>query len=97
MAGEKRSKATGEGDVTAPQATFDERLARLETIVADLEQGKLGLEGSIERYQEGVQILAQCQTLLAGYRRRVEELSAGSAGELKPYAGDPDVAAEPGR
>jgi exodeoxyribonuclease VII small subunit len=92
MSAQKRSDTAHESADATPQATFDERLARLEAIVAELEQGKLGLEGSIERYQEGVTILAQCQKLLAGYRKRVEELSAGSAGDLKPYAGDPDVA-----
>jgi exodeoxyribonuclease VII small subunit len=94
MSAEKRSNKPTESGAEATPATFDERLARLETIVADLEQGKLGLEGSIERYQEGVQILAQCQALLAGYRKRVEELSAGTAATLTPYAGDPDVAGD---
>ena len=76
---------------SAGEPTFDERLARLETIVAELEQGQLGLEGSLERYREGVGLLAQCKAILDGYRKQVEELSAGAQPGTKPYAGDPDL------
>jgi exodeoxyribonuclease VII small subunit len=87
MAKEKREAAA-----EAPkEPTFDERLERLEAIVGELEQGQLGLEGSIARYREGVTLLAQCKSLLEGYRKQVEELSAGDAPGLKPYAGDPDL------
>src|SRR5687768_17316215 len=41
-----------EGDACGADATFDERLARLSALVSELEQGSLGLEPAIERYQE---------------------------------------------
>ncbi len=72
---------------------FDQRLERLETIVAALEEGGLDLEQSIERYREGVGLLKGCRELLAGYRRQVEELSRTGEAGLEPYAGDPDSAA----
>jgi exodeoxyribonuclease VII small subunit len=84
QAGEK-----GEGR----QPSFDERLARLETIVGELERGDLGLEPAIERYQEGIDLLKECHTLLAGYRRRVEELTAEAEQSLQPYGRDPDLPA----
>lgn len=71
-----------------PSPTFDQRLARLEALVHDLESGDLGLEPAIERYQEGVALLRECRALLDGYKRRVEELTEG--GGLAPYAHDPD-------
>ena len=71
--------------------SFDERLQRLEEIVGALEEGGLGLEASIERYREGVELLGGCRELLEGYRRQVEELGQQVEGELTPYAGDPDV------
>ena len=88
MPSPKRAESSSE----AAEPTFDQRLARLETIVAELEHGQLGLEGSIERYREGVALLAQCRTVLDGYRKQVEELSASAPAAPKPYAGDPDLA-----
>jgi exodeoxyribonuclease VII small subunit len=70
---------------------FDRRLARLEEIVGELEEAGLELEPAIERYREGVELLKQCRSVLAGYRRQVEELSQGAEAGARPYAGDPDV------
>lgn len=76
------------------ESTLDQRLARLEAIVAELESGGVGLEQAIERYQEGVGLLKDCRTVLSGYRKRVEELSQGAEASLRAYAGDPDAALE---
>lgn len=73
-----------------PEASFDERLARLEAIVGELEGGKLGLEPAIARYQEGVELLKHCQRQLAGLRARVLELGKEAEGALTPFDGDPD-------
>ena len=80
-----------EGDACGADATFDERLARLSALVSELEQGSLGLEPAIERYQEGVELLKGCHGILARFKRRVEELSGEAEAALKPFAGDPDA------
>ena len=67
---------------------FDQSLGRLEEIVAELEQGGLGLEDSLSQYKEGVALLKGCRDQLAGFRAQVEELTADGA---RPYAGDPDA------
>ena len=72
----------------AAEPGFDERLARLEKIVAELERGEVGLETAIERYQEGVEIVRRCRALLDGFQKRVEELT--ESGNV-PYAADPDA------
>jgi exodeoxyribonuclease VII small subunit len=77
-----------------PETGFDQRLERLEALVGELENGGLGLEASIARYQEGVQLLRECRTTLESFRKRVEEL--GADGSSAPYAGDPDARAEDG-
>jgi exodeoxyribonuclease VII small subunit len=69
---------------------FDDKLGRLERLVAELEQGGLGLEPSIERYQEGIQLLKECHTSLGEHKRRVEELTREAEGAMKPFEGDPD-------
>jgi exodeoxyribonuclease VII small subunit len=75
----------------AEEEGFDARLARLEGIVAELERGDLGLEASLERYQQGVELLRQCHGVLQSYKKQVQELGAGAEDALKPYAGDPDA------
>jgi exodeoxyribonuclease VII small subunit len=75
----------------APAQDFDGRLARLEAIVQEMEQGGLGLEGAIARYEEGVALLKGCREVLAGYRHQVEELTRDAEKTLEPYAADPDV------
>ena len=74
-----------------PEPGFDARLARLEAIVAELENEKIPLETAIERYQEGVSHLRSCRAILDGYQKRVELLSADAEGGTSPYAGDPDA------
>lgn len=73
---------------------FEERLRRLEEIVAALEEGGLELEPAIARYREGVALLKGCREVLAGYRKQVEELSRDAQEGLRAYAGDPDVPRE---
>ncbi|MEM1451374.1 MAG: exodeoxyribonuclease VII small subunit [Planctomycetota bacterium] len=73
-------------DGTEP--SFDASLGRLEELVAELEEGGLGLEESLERYKEGVGLLKGCRERLAGFRAQVEELTAEG---LQPHAADPDV------
>jgi exodeoxyribonuclease VII small subunit len=73
---------------------FDEKLGRLEALVAELEQGGLGLEPAIERYQEGIRLLKDCHGALATYRRRVEELTHEAEAAMRPFEGDPDFAGE---
>lgn len=75
----------------ANEPTFDQRLERLETLVAELEDKKLGLEPAIARYQEGIELLKGCHSQLQGFRARVEELTRDAEGGLRPFAEDPDA------
>ncbi len=83
------TKVQRPGSETEP--SFDERLARLEAIVAELEKGEIALEPAIARYQEGVLLLKSCRGLLEGFRKQVEVLSSDAEGSAAPYADDPDV------
>jgi exodeoxyribonuclease VII small subunit len=46
----------------------------LEAIVHELEEGKLGLDASLERFEQGVKLLRQCQEILERTTRRIELL-----------------------
>ena len=69
--------------------TFEKALARLEAIVDELEDGKLALEASIARFEEGVTLTRFLESELGRAQKRVEELveSAGGA-TTKPWTGD---------
>lgn len=86
------AKTKDEGAKTPGEPSFDQRLERLEALVAELENGGLGLEAAIARYQEGVRLLRECRTTLESFQKRVEEL--GAEGQTRPYAQDPDARAE---
>lgn len=73
----KKKSSTKEESPAEP--AFDERLARLEELVAELEGGELTLEDSLSRYGEGVKLLRSARNQLEGYRQKIEELGADSA------------------
>ena len=53
---------------------FEEGLARLETIVEELESGDLTLDESLARYEEGVKAFKKCHEILRDAEKRVESL-----------------------
>ncbi len=66
---------------------FEEALARLEAIVADLEKGELALEEAIGLFEEGVKISRFCSGKLDEAERKVEVLIRNEKGRLEetPY------------
>ena len=63
-------------------ASFEEALAELEALVAQMEGGQLTLESSLTAYGRGTELLKFCQTQLADAQQKVQVLSAG---ELAPF------------
>ena len=57
------------------QPTFEKSLEELEAIVAKLEGGKLGLDESLDEYEQGVKHLKACYNLLNAAERRIELVS----------------------
>ncbi len=64
---------------TPDQPDFEQALKRLEEIVHQLEEGELGLNEALERYEEGVKLLRQSYDLLQRAERRIELLSGVDA------------------
>ena len=63
----------------AAPLSFEAALKRLEEIVHSLEEGNIGLNESLERYEEGVKLLRQSYELLERAERRIELLSGVDA------------------
>jgi exodeoxyribonuclease VII small subunit len=62
--------------------SFEQALAELERIVAELESGQAPLERSIEMYERGAALKAHCEQRLAAARLRVEKIVARAEGAV---------------
>lgn len=69
----------------APEPSFEQAIQRLQAIVEELERGELGLDRSLERYEEGVKLLRRCHEVLQKAESRIE-LLAGADAEGRPVS-----------
>ncbi|MBK9516969.1 MAG: exodeoxyribonuclease VII small subunit [Anaeromyxobacter sp.] len=71
----------------APAASYDALVSRLEQVVAALEAGDLPLEGSVEKFAEGIQLARDAARRLDEAEARVEQLVRGADGgeEAAPF------------
>jgi exodeoxyribonuclease VII small subunit len=53
---------------------FEQALARLETIVSELEKGDLSLDDSLRIFEEGIKLSKACLKMLDDAERKVEIL-----------------------
>ncbi len=70
--------------------SFEAALKELETIVSQLEQGKVELEKSIEIYERGTQLKAHCEAKLKDAQARVDRIVVASDGSVKAEPADLD-------
>ncbi len=69
---------------------FENALARLESIVRELEQGELALEKALKLFEEGIKISRFCSTKLDEAERKVEILLKDKKGELTEKTFQPE-------
>lgn len=67
----------------AEDPTFEQSLLELERAVHDLEDGQLGLEESLARYEQGVGLIKRCYAQLRQAEQRILQLT-GSDEEGQP-------------
>jgi len=70
--------------------SFEDSLARLETIVTDLEGGDLPLEEALKLFEEGIGVVKRCTRKLDEAEKRVEVLLKTADGEMTTAALDPE-------
>jgi exodeoxyribonuclease VII small subunit len=61
---------------------FETALAELESLVAQMEGGKLELEDSLAAYQRGMALARHCQGLLERAEERIQTMEEGVARNL---------------
>ena len=73
--------------MTKRKLTFEQALQKLEQIVSEIEQGKVSLEESIEKYAEGIELIKHCRAILDSAEKKIQ-LLARSEGESLTDAGE---------
>lgn len=61
---------------------FEQHLQEVEQVVKSLEGGKLGLEESIEKYEQGVKALRECYAILEKAEKKIQVLVKEKDGTL---------------
>ena len=69
----------------AAPKTFEEALVELEQILADVENGEVGLEESLVKYERGNFLIEHCRGVLNRAEKQIELLSKGDDGELESH------------
>ena len=72
-------------DAPPDNVSFEQALAELERIVHDMEDGQVGLEESLARYEKGIALLKRCYGQLRQAEQRIMLLTGVDA-EEKPLA-----------
>ena len=62
--------------------SFEESMKKLEEIVTELENGKLNLDESVKKFEQGMKIAKQCNTILEEAEKKITILLEKD-GELK--------------
>ncbi len=75
--------------------TFEEALTQLETLAEKIEQGEIGLEESITKYEEGMALVKQCRDILNKAELRVQKIQQRADGGVEtvklPRKQEPDA------
>ena len=54
---------------------FEEAITKLSEIVQSIEQGRIPLQESIEQYENGMNLIKHCRTILDKAEKRIEKIS----------------------
>jgi exodeoxyribonuclease VII small subunit len=64
---------------TRNDLTFEAALAEIQQVLDDLENGAIGLEESLQRFERGTALLRRCHALLESAERRIELVTGRTA------------------
>ena len=73
---------------------FEQAMARLETIVGELEKNDLSLDESLKIFEEGIRLSKNCLKILEEAEHRVEVLVQEKNGKKRIHAYTPDDIAD---
>ncbi|WP_423823914.1 exodeoxyribonuclease VII small subunit [Salinisphaera sp. SPP-AMP-43] len=68
-------------DDALPLAAFESSVTELEALVESLETGDISLEDALAKFERGVSLARQCQSMLKTAELRVDQLVGETSGE----------------
>ncbi len=70
--------------------TFEDGMRELEAILSEMENGQIGLEESLARYERGSFLIGHCRSVLSAAQTQIEQLTRSPDGEprVTPLADD---------
>lgn len=78
-------------DAPSPLPDFEDALAQLEQIVAELDAGSLSLADSLAAFERGITLSRTCEAALTGAETKVRSLLSGlESTAAAPSPGSPD-------
>jgi exodeoxyribonuclease VII small subunit len=89
------AKATAKEKDKTAEPGFEESMARLEEVVEAMQSPELPLDQVIERYEEGMKLIAACSARLEAAEQKIELLTREKSGKFVPAPGKPAPAAPP--
>jgi exodeoxyribonuclease VII small subunit len=74
-------------DQQIQQLSYEQAYDHLEKIVQQIEQGQVGLEESVARYEDAMKLIAHCRRILQQAEHKVLQLQQDSQGRvsLEPF------------
>lgn len=63
--------------------SFEEQINELENIIKELEEGKLNLDESVSKFEEGMKISKECSKMLENAEKKITILLNDENGEVK--------------
>ncbi len=85
---------TQQSQPPSPKLSFEDALAKLEEIVQQMEEGKVPLEESIEKYAAAQELIKQCRMILESAEKKIHILAKGQgdameiSGQLEDVQGE---------
>ncbi|KJJ84847.1 Exonuclease VII, small subunit [Candidatus Omnitrophus magneticus] len=61
--------------MTTKELSFEEAIDKLEKIVYELEEGNITLDNLLNKYEEGVKLVAYCRDVLNKTKKKIEVLN----------------------
>jgi exodeoxyribonuclease VII small subunit len=74
---------------SARKLKFEEAMQRLDTIVEAMESGQIGIEESIARYEEAMELAAHCRKILEEAELRIRKIQQNAAGQIRTEPFEP--------
>jgi len=88
--------ARNEGPAPDAEPSFEDALARLETIVEDLERGDLTLDASLQAYEEGMKLSKRLNRTLDQAETTIQRLVESGGDDASPIP-PPAPTSRPGK